>query len=118
MPEDAGGGLENALAALRREFGATLPTRLADLRQALGGLRQAVSAAAIQAFFLPAHSLQGTAGSYEAHELVPHVARLNTLAKRWRDAGAASADELVAAVAELDALEAAIERYRQRVGRA
>jgi HPt (histidine-containing phosphotransfer) domain-containing protein len=115
MPEDS--GLEDTLAALRREFGATLPTRLADLRQALGGLRQGVGAAAIQAFFLPAHSLQGTAGSYEAHELVPHVARLATLARRWLDAGAAPAVELDGADTELDALEAAIERYRERVGR-
>lgn len=114
MPKDP--GLEDALAALRKEFGATLPTRLAELRQALGGLRQAVSARAIQAFFLPAHSLQGTAGSYEAHELVPHVAQLNKLARGWRDTGTAPASELDEASRELDALSAAMERFRHRVG--
>ena len=114
MPGDF--NLEDALAALRREFAATLPTRLAALRLALGGLRHNASPEAIQAFYLPAHSLQGTAGSYEADELVPHVAQLAILGRRWRNSGVASSTELDSAVQMLDALESAIERYRQRLG--
>ena len=114
MPKDF--SLEDALITLRREFAATLPTRLAVLRLALGALRHTATTEAIQAFYLPAHSLQGTAGSYEAHELVPHVARIAALGRRWRDGGVASPSDLDDAVRELDALEAATEHYRQRVG--
>jgi hypothetical protein len=107
--------LEEGLAALRREFAATLPTRLAALRLALAGVGDSATPEALRAFHLPAHSLQGTAGSYEAEELVPHTARLAVLGRRWVDAGVASAAELDEASRELEALEAAGERYRRRI---
>jgi hypothetical protein len=107
--------LEETVAALRREFAAGLPERLAALQLALDGLRRGVTRDTIQAFHLPTHALTGTAGSYDAHELVPHVARLATLGRRWRDAGAASPAELDEAARELDRLKSAIERFRQRV---
>ena len=108
--------LEEALAALRREFAATLPTRLTAMRLALEGLRRAVTPKALQAFRLLAHALNGTAGSYDAHELVPPIARLDTLGRQWVDAGTASVNELDEATRELDALAAGIERYRRRIG--
>ncbi len=108
--------LEQAVAALRREFAAGLPERVAALRLALDGLRRGVTRDTLQAFFLPTHALNGTAGSYDAHELVPHVARLATLGRRWRGAGAVPPPaELEEAARELDALETAIARFRQRV---
>ncbi|HEY7192630.1 MAG TPA: Hpt domain-containing protein [Gemmatimonadales bacterium] len=113
MPKDS--SLEDALAALRREFADTLPARLDVLRAALNRLRQGVTPDGLKAFHLPAHALQGTAGSYEAHELVPHAARLSKLARRWIDAGAAPGTELEEAARELDALEKAMERFRRRL---
>ena len=107
--------LEAAVGALRREFAAGLPERLAALRLALDGLRRSVTRDTLQAFQLPTHALNGTAGSYDAHELVPHVARLATLGRRWLEAGAAPPAELDEAARELNKLGAAIERFRQRV---
>ena len=107
--------LEATLAALRREFAGGLPERLAALRLALDALRRNSTRDALRAFHLPAHTLSGTAGSYDAHELTPHVARLAVLGRRWLDAGAAPPVELDEAARELDRLETAIERFRQRV---
>jgi HPt (histidine-containing phosphotransfer) domain-containing protein len=98
---------EEALTALRREFADALPARLEALRVAL-------NREDLRAFHLAAHALAGTAGSYEAHELVPHAARLSTLARRWIDAGTAPASDLDEASRELDALDAATERFRRR----
>jgi HPt (histidine-containing phosphotransfer) domain-containing protein len=105
---------EEALTALRREFADALPARLEVLRVALNRLREGVTREDLRAFHLPAHALAGTAGSYEARELVPHAARLSTLARRWIDAGTAPASELDEASRELDALGAATERFRRR----
>jgi len=105
---------EEALTALRREFADALPARLEVLRVALNRLREGVTRERLRAFHLPAHALAGTAGSYEARELVPHAARLSTLARRWIDAGTATASELDEASRELDALDAATERFRRR----
>jgi HPt (histidine-containing phosphotransfer) domain-containing protein len=105
---------EEALTALRREFADALPARLEVLRVALNRLRERVTRDDLRAFHLPAHALAGTAGSYEARELVPHAARLSTLARRWIDAGTAPASELDEASRELDALDAATERFRRR----
>lgn len=110
---------EEALTALRREFAEALPARLEVLRAALIRLREGITPEDLRAFHLPAHALQGTAGSYEAHELVPHAQRLSTLARRWIDAGAAPPpnSELDEASRELDALDAATERFRRRIAR-
>jgi len=106
---------EQAIALLRREFADTLPARLDVLRAALSRLRQGTAGEDLRAFHIPAHALQGTAGSYEAHELVPHAARLSTLARGWITAGGAPGSELEEASRELDALGVAIERFRRRV---
>jgi hypothetical protein len=106
---------ERAILLLRREFADTLPTRLDAMRTALSRLRQGITPEGLKAFHLPAHALQGTAGSYEAHELVPHAARLSTLARRWIDAGAAPTPELEEAAQELEALEGAMKRFRGRL---
>jgi len=107
---------EQAIALLRREFADTLPARLDVLRAALNRLGQGTTGEDLRAFHIPAHALQGTAGSYEAHELVPHAARLSTLARRWIDAGGAPGSELEEASRELEALSVAIERFRRRLG--
>lgn len=106
---------EQVLALLRREFADTLPARLDLLRAALNRLRQGITPGDLRAFHLPAHALQGTAGSYEAHELVPHAARLSTMARGWIDAGGAPATELEEASQELEALSEAMERFRRRL---
>ncbi len=109
------GDQERAIALLRREFADTLPARLDLLRAALNRLRQGTTPEDLRAFHLPAHALQGTAGSYEAHELVPHAARLATLGRRWIDSGGAPATELEEASQELEALSVAMERFRRRL---
>jgi HPt (histidine-containing phosphotransfer) domain-containing protein len=108
---------EEAITALRREFADTLPTRLEVLRTALNRLRDEITPEGVRAFHLPAHALHGTAGSFEAHELVPHAARLAMLARRWIDAGAVPGTELEEASQELDALHAATARFRHRAAR-
>ena len=107
--------LEQAVAALRREFAAALPERLEALRAALNTLKSEVTRETLHAFHFPAHALQGTAGAYEAEELVPHVACLATLARRWLNSGVVPDAERDAASRELDALGVAIEHYRRRV---
>ncbi|HEV2671828.1 MAG TPA: hypothetical protein VGU74_12085 [Gemmatimonadales bacterium] len=107
--------LEQAVAALRREFAAALPARLDALRTALDGVRQRTTREALQAFHLVAHALHGTAAAYEAHELVPHVSRLATLARAWLTVGLATAGERDEAARELQAMAQAIEQYQQRV---
>jgi HPt (histidine-containing phosphotransfer) domain-containing protein len=109
--------LETALAELRREFADALPARLDVLRTALNQLRADVTAEGLRAFHVTAHALQGTAGSYQAHELVPHATRVAMLARGWIDAGQAPGRELEEASQELDALHAAAGRYRQRAAR-
>jgi HPt (histidine-containing phosphotransfer) domain-containing protein len=105
---------ERAVAALRREFAGGLAARLDRLRTALTRLGEGVTPDALQDFHLPAHSLKGTAASYDAHELVPHATRLTALCRRWLDAAAAPRADLEEASRELDALEAAMERYQRR----
>ncbi|HWC73669.1 MAG TPA: Hpt domain-containing protein [Gemmatimonadales bacterium] len=112
--------LEEAVAALRREFAESLPGRLALLRSALDALRRDVTRDTLQNFHRPAHALVGTAGSYDARELSEPVTRLASLARRWLDGKALPPPraELDEATRNLDALEMAIERYRRRVGSA
>jgi len=106
---------EQAVAALRREFADALPARVGALRAALDRLREAVTREDLRAFHLPAHALEGTAGAYDAHELVPHATHLALLARAWIAAGRAPSTELEEASHALDALDVAIQRFRRRV---
>jgi HPt (histidine-containing phosphotransfer) domain-containing protein len=110
--------LEQAVAALRREFAAALPARLDALRAALEGLRQGATGEALQALHLVAHALHGTAGAYDARELVPHATRLAMLARTWVNSGVAPDGERDEAARELNALALAVEQYQRRIASA
>jgi HPt (histidine-containing phosphotransfer) domain-containing protein len=107
--------LEQAIAALRREFAAALPARLGVLRVAFDALSASPERDALQSFHIVAHSLHGTAGAYEATELVQPASRLATFARAWATAGIAPTAEREQARRELESLASAIEQYRRRI---
>lgn len=87
------------LARLRRIFADGIPDRLDRMR---GGLAAAGAAAEretppdsapLEALFLAAHSLKGTAPTFDEFELAHAAAELADLARRWSEAGAVAPDE-------------------------
>ncbi len=106
---------EAAVAALRREFAAGLPDRLAILRDALATLARGDDAAARDALHRGAHSLKGTAAAYGAAAVAACARTLEDRGRRWNEAGGAPPDERTAAAVELDALERAARAYHASV---
>lgn len=102
------------LRAVWREFVEGLPERERALRQALEQLKQGYSRPAAEAFYLKAHSLKGTAGAFQADELVPPAATLAAKAKRWLQQERAGQDELDEAARDLALLVQAMASYKER----
>lgn len=105
------------MAQVRREFSAGLGARLDLMRSALDTVAEGFDPAMAESFYHAAHSLNGTAASFGAHELVDHAAFLAELGRRWLRVGAVTAEQLSSASGELERLRLAVEQYRARIER-
>ena len=105
------------VAQIRREFSDGLPARVERMRSALDAVAHGYDAAMAETFYYAAHSLNGTAASFGAHELVDPAAFLAELGRRWLRVGAVTAEQLSSASGELERLRMAVEQYRARIER-
>ncbi len=110
-------GEHDPVAQIRREFSAGLPARVERMRSALDAVAHGYDAAMAETFYHAAHSLNGTAASFGAHELVDHAAFLAELGRRWLRVRAVTAEQLSSAAGELERLRLAVEQYRARIER-
>jgi chemotaxis protein histidine kinase CheA len=114
-PRHTPSGPVDPLAEVRKEFSQGLPERLEAMQGALAVLRGRYDEGQAEIFYHRAHSLKGTAASFEADELAEHAAVLSKLGRGWMEAGAVKAAELEKADAALHRLEVAVEAYRREV---
>ncbi len=105
---------DELLADVRREFCDGLAGRVQTLRCALERLACGYDAEAAGVFYRTAHSLKGTAASFEADELVGPAAALAEIGLRWSEVGGLDLAELGAALDELERLTAAVQGYAAR----
>ncbi len=110
-------GEQDTVAQIRREFCAGLPARVERMRSALDAFAEGFDPAMAESFYHAAHSLEGTAASFGAHELVDHAAFLAKLGRRWLHTRAVTPEELSSASGELERLGLAVEQYRARIER-
>ncbi|UCC71215.1 MAG: Hpt domain-containing protein [Gemmatimonadota bacterium] len=106
---------DELLAEVRREFRDGLPSRVEKIRSALEQLAGGYDAAAADTFYRAAHSLKGTAASFEADELVGPAAALTDVGLRWFEGGELDLTEVDAAFADLERLVGAIQSYSARL---
>ncbi len=106
--------VEELLAEVHREFREGLPMRLEALRSALAELMNGWNATASDLFYRTAHTLKGTAASFDANELVGPATALAKLGLRWEEGGALEREGIEQAWRELERLAEAIERYAER----
>ncbi|NIR45692.1 MAG: hypothetical protein GWN99_14930 [Gemmatimonadetes bacterium] len=107
--------VEELLAEVYREFREGLPVRLEALRSALTQLIKGWDETAADLFYRTAHTLKGTAASFDADELVTPATVLADLGLRWEEKGTLDRGEIEQAVEELERLAAAIEGYVERM---
>ena len=81
------------------------------MRSALERLAAEHSEEAAQLFYRTAHSLKGTAPSFDAGELVEPAAELARIGLPWYEGVTPRAEEIEAAFSGLDRLGAAIDEY-------
>jgi chemotaxis protein histidine kinase CheA len=105
----------HTVAQLEREFRASLPNRLARLMNGLVALQLTPDRQTIEAFYLEAHSLKGTAKAYGADHVALRAAGLSSLAGAWHDSGSLPTADLETAETQLERLREAIEQYRQHI---
>jgi HPt (histidine-containing phosphotransfer) domain-containing protein len=103
------------LAEIFREFREGLPDRLDTMRAALATLADGGEPAAVELFYRTAHSLKGTAPSFDADELVEPAASLADIGLSWYEGAAPSADEIAAAQTVLEQLSEAVQSYAERM---
>ncbi len=119
-PQDPTGG-HDPVAQVRREFSAGLGARLDLMRSALDAVAErgggGFDPAMAESFYHAAHSLEGTAAAFGAHELVDHAVFLAELGRRWVRVRAVRAEESLSASGELERLGLAVEQYRTRIER-
>ncbi len=117
-PQDPTGG-HDPVAQVRREFSAGLGARLNLMRSALDAVAEGggVDPAMAESFYHAAHSLEGTAAAFGAHELVDHAVFLAELGRRWMRVRAVRVEESLSASGELERLGLAVEQYRARIER-
>ena len=87
------------------------------MRSALDVVAHGYEAAMAETFYHAAHSLEGTAASFGAHELVDHAAFLAELGRRWLRGRAVRVEESLSASGEVERLGLAVEQYRARIER-
>lgn len=106
---------DEILAEVYREFREGLAGRVETLRSALERLASGYDAGAADTFYRTAHTLKGTAASFEAGELVEPAKALADLGLRWFEGGALDPLEVDAAFGHLERLVGAVQRYTERV---
>lgn len=106
---------DELVAEIRREFCEGLPGRLETMRLALERLAESYDAGAADKFYRTAHSLKGTAASFEADELVEPAAALTDVGLRWFEGGRLDRGEVLAAFEYLELLVGAVRRYTARL---
>ncbi len=106
---------EEQLAEIFREFRDGLPGRLETMRSALEQLADGDAGEAAELFYRTAHSLKGTAPSFDADELVEPAAGLAGIGLAWYEGADPRDGELAAAFQELERLGAAVKRYAARM---
>jgi HPt (histidine-containing phosphotransfer) domain-containing protein len=106
---------EELLAEIYREFREGLPERLDRMRAALEGLVATNDEEAAQLFYRTAHSLKGTAASFEATELVQPATTLAAIGLPWYEGVMPQADEIEAAFRGLEVLGEAVRQYSVRM---
>jgi HPt (histidine-containing phosphotransfer) domain-containing protein len=107
--------LDELVAEIRREFCDGLPLRVETMRFALEQLAGGYDADAAEAFYRAAHTLKGTAASFEAEELVGPAAALSDIGMRWFEGGGLDPSEMPAALEELERLREAVRSYSARM---
>lgn len=111
---DEGKSHDELLAEVYREFRDGLADRVEALRSALERLAGGHDAGAADSFYRTAHTLKGTAASFEADELVGPAKALADVGLRWLEEAELDPLEVEAAVLELERLEEAVRRYTDR----
>jgi chemotaxis protein histidine kinase CheA len=106
---------EELLEQVYREFREGLSQRLDTMRVALEGLAEAYSEESAELFYRTAHSLKGTAASFEATELVQPATTLAGIGLPWYDGEVPQAEEIEAALESLEQLGEAVQRYTARI---
>jgi chemotaxis protein histidine kinase CheA len=105
---------DELLAEVYREFREGLAGRVETMRSALERLARGYDAGAADTFYRTAHTLKGTAASFEADELVEPATALADVGLRWFDGGELDRLEVDAAFGHLERLVAAVRRYTER----
>ncbi len=106
---------EELLVEVYREFREGLPERLDKMRAALEELATAHDEETAQLFYRIAHSLKGTAASFEATELVQPATSLAAICLPWYEGVVPKADDIEAAFRGLEQLGEAVEQYSARM---
>ena len=106
---------EELLAEIYREFREGLTERLDKMRAALEELTTAHNEETAQLFYRTAHSLKGTAASFEATELVQPATTLAAIGLPWYEGVVPIADDIEAAFRGLEQLGKAVEQYSARM---
>jgi chemotaxis protein histidine kinase CheA len=111
---DEGKNPDELLAQVYREFRDGLAGRVHTIRAALERLAAGYDAGAADTFYRTAHTLKGTAASFEADELVEPAKGLADVGLRWFEEGELDLVEVKAAFRQLEELEIAVQRYVER----
>jgi HPt (histidine-containing phosphotransfer) domain-containing protein len=111
---DEGKSPDDLLAEVYREFREGLADRVEMMRSALERLAGGYDAGAADTFYRTAHTLKGTAASFEADELVEPAAALADVGLRWFEGGELDPLEVDTAFRHLERLAGAVQRYTER----
>jgi HPt (histidine-containing phosphotransfer) domain-containing protein len=106
---------DDLIAEITREFCDGLQARVEAMRSALERLSNGYDGEAAEAFYRAAHSLKGTAASFEADELVGPAAELSDVGLRWHETGVLDTAEVPAALVGLERLQEAVAAYAARL---
>ena len=106
---------DELIAEVHRDFRRGLPARVETMRAALERLAGGYDAGAAESFYRTAHTLKGTAASFEADELVEPSTALAEVGLRWFEGGSLDPLDVDAATRHLERLVEAVQLYMERV---
>ncbi len=99
------------LAEIHREFREGLAARLERLHASLERLAAGYDREAAETFYRTAHSLKGTAPSFDARGLVEPARTLSSVGRRWFEEETVSPEEIESAREPLALLKYEVERF-------